>query len=209
MTEAAELEVARLAEPVPGFMPTAEGRALYRAALGAPLDGPFVEIGSWCGKSAVYLGSAARARGGVLFTVDHHRGSEENQPGELYHDPALVDPESGLVDTLPCLRRTLRRAGLESCVIPIVGRSAAVARHWRTPLAFLFIDGGHSLEAARADYAGWASRLPAGGVLAIHDVFPDPEEGGRPPFMVYSDAIASGQFEELEPTGSLRVLRRR
>ena len=205
MTEA---EVAALAEPVPGFMPEEEGLALHRAALAAAERGPLLEIGSWCGKSAVYLGMACRDRGTVLFTVDHHRGSEENQPGEQYHDPRFVDPDTGLVDTLPCLRHTLRMTQLDGCVIPLIGASETVARHWRTPLALVFIDGGHSLDAVRADYAGWAARLMPAGLLAIHDVFPDPSDGGRPPFLVYQEALASGLFAEVSQTGSLRVLRR-
>ena len=148
---AADLDVARTAR---GFMPDAEGLVLHRAALAVAARGPMLEVGGYCGKSAVYLGSAAREAGGLLFSVDHHRGSEENQPGELYCDPEVVDPGSGRVDTLPHFRRTLEAAGLDDWVVAVVGSSAAVARHWRTPLALLFIDGGHSEEAAQADYAG-------------------------------------------------------
>jgi predicted O-methyltransferase YrrM len=203
-----EAEVAALADPVPGFMPAEEGLALHRAARGLRVAGPLLEVGSWCGKSAVYLGTAARSLDTVLYTVDHHRGSEENQPGEQYHDPALFDAAAGAVDTLPCLRRTLRVTNLEDCVIPIVGASRKVARHWRTPLALVFIDGGHSLEAARGDYESWSTHLQPGGLLAIHDVFPDPADGGRPPFLVYEQALASGAFAEVSATGSLRVLSR-
>ncbi len=203
-----EADLVALADPVPGFMPAVEGLALHRAALELQVGGPLLEIGSWCGKSAVYLGTAARARGTVLFTVDHHRGSEENQPGEEYHDPRFFDAEAGAVDTLPCLRRTLRVAKLEDCVIPVVGRSRTVAAHWRTPLALVFVDGGHSLEAARGDYLGWSPHLVPGGLLAIHDVFPDPADGGRPPFVVYEEALASGAYAQAAAVGSLRVLRR-
>lgn len=204
-----ETEVVALAEPVPGFMPRDEGLALHRAALSLAVAGPLLEIGSWCGKSAVYLGTAARERRTVLYTVDHHRGSEENQPGEQYHEPAFYDAEARSLDTLPCLRRTLRVTKLEDCVIPVVGASKLVAANWSTPLAMLFIDGGHSLPAVRDDYDGWTPHLAPRGLLAIHDVFPDPADGGRPPFLVYEQALASGLFEEAaEPTGSLRLLRR-
>lgn len=200
-------DLVALAEPIPGFMPAEEGLALHAAALAAPA-GPLLEIGSWCGKSAVYLGTAARARDSVLFTVDHHRGSEENQPGEQYHDPRFVDPQTGQVDTLPCLRQTLRLTQLEDCVIVVVGKSALVAANWQTRLGLVFIDGGHSLAAVRADYAGWVPHLAPDGLLAIHDVFPNPADGGRPPFEVYQEAVASGDFEEVSATGSLRVLRK-
>lgn len=194
------------ARAAPGFMPDEEGLALHAAALGAP-QGPWVEIGTYCGKSACYLGDAARRCGTVLFSIDHHRGSEENQPGEEYHNPALVDA-SGRVDTLPGLRRTLAAAGLEDTVIPVIGRSSTVARHWGTPLGLLFIDGGHSAAAAHADYESWLPHLVRGGLLLIHDVFPDPADGGRPPFEIFTRALTEGTAAELAAHGSLRVLER-
>lgn len=200
------LEVARRAR---GFMPDEEGLALYESGREAAAGGPMLEVGSYCGKSAVYLGAAARAGGSVLFSVDHHRGSEENQRGWEHHDAGLEDPtNTARLETLPFFRQTIDEAGLDDVVIAVVGHSPAIARWWRTPLGFLFIDGGHSEAAAQADYAGWAPLVVKGGTLAIHDVFPDPADGGRPPFMIYERALASGAFEEVRAVGSLRVLRR-
>jgi MMP 1-O-methyltransferase len=193
---------------VKGFMDPDEGAALYEAGLAAAAMGPMMEIGSYCGKSAVYLGLAAKARGQLLFTLDHHRGSEELQPGWAHHDPDTWDARARAIDTLPFLRDTLRRAALEAHVVAIVGSSAAVARAWRTPLSLVFIDGGHSLEPATADYRGWAPHVMPGGVLAIHDVFPNPADGGQAPFAIYGLALASGMFEEALSVKSLRVLRR-
>src|SRR5262249_17433851 len=167
--------------------------------------GPLLEIGSYCGQSAIYLGAAARACGTILFSVDHHRGSEEQQPGQEYFDPRLVGPD-GRIDTLPPFRRTGAATGPESVVIPIVGDSATVAAHWRTPLGLVFIDGGHSEVAAQADYTGWSPFLRAGGLLVIHDVFASPSQGGQAPFHVFRRALASGQFQEAVAVGSLRVL---
>jgi MMP 1-O-methyltransferase len=206
MTEHPELlDVARAAR---GFMPDDEGLALHRLARERLPHGPVLEVGTYCGKSAVYLGAAARHVGGVVFTVDHHRGSEENQAGWEHHDASLVDPRSGRIDTLPHVRSTLEDAGLEDVVVVVVGESATVARYWRTPLALLFVDGGHGEEPAHADYTGWAPWVMAGGLLAVHDVFPDPADGGRPPYDVYLRALAGGAFEEREAVGSLRVLTR-
>jgi predicted O-methyltransferase YrrM len=173
------------------------------------VDGPFLEVGSYCGKSAIYLGAAARERGRVVFCVDHHRGSEENQPGWEWHEPDLVDPATGVMDTLPIFRRTVYDAGLEGSVVAVVGDSSAVAAAWATPLAFLFIDGGHGAEPARRDYEGWTPQVAPGGLLAIHDVFTDPAAGGQAPHdNVYQPALASGLFTEEQATGSLRLLRR-
>ncbi len=201
---AALLAVARATR---GFMPEDEGGFLYEQALAAGPYGPLLEIGTYCGKSAVYLGAAARATGSTVFTVDHHRGSEENQAGWEHHDPTLVDPRTGRMDTLPVFRRTLEESGLEDEVVALVGGSRTVARHWGTPLALLFIDGGHGVRPAHDDYEGWARWVLPGGLLLIHDVFPDPADGGRPPYEIYLRALADG-FEEVGCSGSLRALRR-
>ncbi len=196
------------AEAARGFMPADEGLALHDAATAVAVPGPLVEVGSYCGKSSVYLGAAARALGRVLFAVDHHRGSEENQEGWEWHEPDLVDPAVGRMDTLPVFRRTVHDAGLEDVVVAVVGSSPVVAANWSTPIAFLFVDGGHGVEPARADFAGWVPHVAPGGVLAIHDVFPDPADGGRPPYEeLYLPALAAG-FTEVSATGSLRILQR-
>jgi predicted O-methyltransferase YrrM len=194
-----------------GFMPSEEGDALYDAAVAAAnaVDAPMVEVGSYCGRSTVWLGAAARAVGTVLFAVDHHRGSEENQAGWEHHDPSVVDPRTGRIDTLPLFRGTIDDAGLEDVVVAVVGQSPTVARHWWTPLSFVFIDGGHGEVPARLDYEGWSRHVAPGGTLAVHDVFADPADGGRPPYeQIYLPALRSGMFTEFGATGSLRLLRR-
>jgi MMP 1-O-methyltransferase len=202
-------ELRAKAEAARGFMPRDEGAALYETAVGVAVDGPFLEVGSYCGKSAIYLGGAAQERGRLLFSVDHHRGSEENQSGWEWHEPDLVDPEVGKMDTLPVFRRTVHGAGLEHTVVAIVGDSPAVADNWGTPLALLFIDGGHGEEPARLDYERWTPHVAPGGMLVIHDVFPDSADGGRPPYeQIYLPALASGRFTESRTVGSLRVLQR-
>ena len=197
-----------LTESVKGFMPVAEGLALNRHGTSLDIEGPFLEVGSYCGKSGIYLGFAAKETGRLLFSVDHHRGSEENQPGWEWHDPEIVDPETGLIDTLPEFRRNIKKAGLEDNVVAVVGDSPAIAKDWSTPLALLFIDGGHGSEPAHADYENWVPKLLIGGKLLIHDVFENPEEGGRPPVEIFQRAGASEFFEEIDAVGSLRVLKR-
>jgi len=198
-----------------GFMPEDEGRALFEAARRAgQADLPdakpatFVEIGAWCGKSTVFIGAAAESTGAVLFSVDHHRGSEENQPGWEYHESDLVDPEVGHIDTLMHWRRTITTTGLEATVMGVVGDSPTIATRWDRPLAFCFIDGGHGEEPAWADYRGWSPHVAVGGWLAIHDVFADTADGGRPPYELYCAALESGEFVDDGECGSLRVLRR-
>ena len=195
-----------------GFMPDDEGLALYRAGLDAAAavpGAPLLEVGSYCGKSSVYLGAAAQESGTVLIAIDHHRGSEENQPGWEWHEPDLVDEAVGRMDTLPWFRRTVFGAGVEKSVVAVVGDSPTVAGFWSTPCALVFIDGGHGEEPASLDYELWTPHVAPGGLLAIHDVFPDPADGGRPPYeRIYLPAIESGRFTDVSATGSLRVLRR-
>lgn len=202
-------DVHALAEGVKGFLAEDEGMRLHALAREASRRGPCLEIGSYCGKSTVYLGLGCKETGGILYALDHHRGSEEQQPGEEYHDPDLFDPEWGGLDSFRHFRRTLVQAGLEETVVPIVCRSEVAARGWATPLGLVFIDGGHSFEAAFNDYACWSPHLLPGGFLAIHDLFPDPAQGGQAPITVYRRALASGLYEELPVVNTLGILRRK
>lgn len=202
-------EALKVALACKGFLDEAEGIRLYTLARELGELGPLLEIGSYCGKSSVYLASGAKAASATLICVDHHRGSEEHQPGEEYHDPELFDRDAQRMDSLGELRRNLRRAGVEDSAVLLVASSQQAARVWSTPLALVFIDGGHSHAQAHADYDGWARHVMPGGVLAIHDLFPDPSTGGQAPIEIYRRALASGAFEALETTRTLGVLRRR
>ncbi|MGW6355373.1 class I SAM-dependent methyltransferase [Streptomyces sp. NPDC055092] len=211
MSAAPKPEILAAFEATKGFMPLGEGLSLYAAAAEAATLGlPLLEVGTYCGRSTILLADAARQAGVSALTVDHHRGSEEQQPGWDYHDPETVDPVVGRMDTLPTFRRTLHAAGLEDHVIALVGRSPQVAAVWGGPLGLVFIDGGHTDEHATADYEGWAPHVAEGGLLLIHDVFPVKidEWTGQAPYRVYLRALESGAFTEVSATDSLRVLRR-
>ena len=201
-----------LALATKGFMPPDEGDALWSAAVEAAAavpHAPMLEVGSYCGRSTIWLGDAAEQCGTVLFAVDHHRGSEENQAGWDHHDVDVVDARVDKMDTLPFVRAAIHDAELEDSVVGVIGKSPVVAATWTTPLSFLFIDGGHGEEPARLDYEGWTPHVAVGGTLAIHDVFPDPADGGRPPYeQIFRPALESGRFQLVSATGSLRVLRR-
>jgi predicted O-methyltransferase YrrM len=197
-----------LIEKTKGFLDHEEGMRIYAVACDAAKKGPLLEIGSYCGKSSIYLGTAAKENNGILYTIDHHRGSEEQQYGEGYFDPDLYDEKEKKVDTFPHLRKTLERAGLEDTVVPMVSRSHVIAKMWATPLSLVFIDGGHTFKAAFNDYNCWTRHIIPGGYLLVHDIFKDPSEGGQAPYQVYKLAIASGQFRVLEMTKTLGVLQR-
>ena len=192
---------------VKGFLDEEEGLRLFELASEACSLGPCLEIGSFCGKSTVYLGVACKIKGKTLFSIDHHQGSEEQQPGQPYFDADLIDSKSGLIDSFPYFRAIIRKAGLDEVVVPMVTKSQVAARDWATPLGLVFIDGGHSYETVITDYKCWYPHLILGGFLVLHDIFLDPAEGGQAPYAVYKLALASGQFEELSMTKTLGALR--
>lgn len=194
--------------PFKGFLADDEALKLYELAKDASIFGPCLEIGSYCGKSAAYIGTGCKENRSILFSIDHHRGSEEQQPGEEYFDPELVDKETGLIDTFRIFRQVIETLSLEDTVIPIVARSEVVARCWSTPLSLVFIDGSHTLESVYTDYRSWSPHLLRGGFLVMHDIFPDPTMGGQAPFKVYKEAVASGAFKELTMVRSLGILQR-
>lgn len=195
-------------DQIKGFLADDEAQALYDRALQASANGPVLEIGSYCGKSTIYLGLACQRNNSTVFALDHHRGSEEHQLGEFFHDPQLYDANEGVMDSFREFRRNIRAAGLEDVVVPIVAGSEIAARHWQTPLAMVFIDGGHSLDAALLDYRCWAPHVQRGGILAIHDLFADAHAGGQAPYAIYRMALASGLFADLGQVNSLGMLQR-
>jgi len=202
-------DIHKMAALVKGFLAPEEGERLYELALEAADTGPCLEIGSYCGKSAVYLGNACKAKQSTLFSIDHHRGSEEQQPGELYFDAELFDPFLYRVDTLGRFRQTLDKAELADVVVPLAAASAVVARNWATPLGLVFIDGGHAADTVLTDYEQWQPHVLPGGYLLFHDIYPDPEDGGQAPYEVYQQALKTAQYGELKMTGSIGVLRRK
>ena len=194
---------------IKGFMDGEEALRLYEEAKAASRMGPVLEIGSYCGRSAVIIGTACREENSILFSIDHHRGSEEQQKGQEYFDPDLYDERTNRINTFPFFREALAKTGLEDSVIPIVSSSATAGRMWKTPLAMVFIDGGHSLGAARGDFETWSPHLIQGGLLVLHDIFMDPAKGGQAPRMVYEQALETGAFDSLEMTKTLGVLRKK
>lgn len=198
-----------LARSIKGFLDDAEGEYLYEIALKASCKGPCLEIGSYCGKSTVYLGMACRQNKAILFALDHHRGSEEQQPGEEYFDPSLFDPHCGSVNTFGAFKRTLQKAQLENTVVPLVCESSVAARQWATPLSMIFIDGGHALETVQADYSLWSPHVMPGGYILFHDIYEDPLQGGQAPFKVFRNATASGLFDDLGKIGTIGILKRK
>ena len=194
---------------VKGFLDDDEAIRLYSLALEVSEHAPCLEIGSYCGKSAIFLGSACRENNTILFSLDHHTGSEEQQPGQEYFDPDLLNHETGKIDTLRLFRKTIDDFDLVNTVVPVIGRSEVVGKVWNTPVSLVFIDGSHAYESALSDYEIWAKHVVPGGYLVFHDIFPDPTQGGQAPYLVYQKAVSSGEYDVLPLFKSLGALRKK
>lgn len=209
MKSATELSEFIQRHAIKGFLAEDEAARLMALAASVSRLGPVLEVGSYCGKSTVYLGEACKATNNTLFAVDHHRGSEEHQLGEEYHDKELFDASIGRMDSLPTFRRTVHLAQLEDAVIPVVASSQQLAPVWSTALGMVFVDGGHSEQAALFDCVHWGKHVVSGGVLAVHDLFELPEEGGQAPYNAFQRILETGEWELLEQVNSLGALRRK
>lgn len=196
-------------DSIKGFMDEQEAKRLYSIALSAAEHGPILEIGSYCGKSSYIIGSACKQKKSILFSIDHHKGSEEHQLDEEYFDLHLYDKNLSRVNTFPCFQETLFRTGLENTVVPIVTDSSTAGKMWKTPVSMLLIDGGHSFDAVYNDFLTWAWHIKSNGFLVIHDLFKEPEKGGQAPWKVYKLALESKDYTELETTKTLGVLQRK
>lgn len=194
---------------VKGFLADNEAAALYAWAYEVAELGPCLEIGSYCGKSSIFLGCACQSKDSVLFSIDHHRGSEEHQLGEQYHDAELFDADARVVDTFPVFRRNIHAFELDDTVVPVVASSMLAGKAWQTPLSMVFIDGGHSHEMSKNDCLTWSRHIQPGGVLAVHDVFANPEDGGQGPYLAVQAVLEQGDFEWLASVSSLAILRKR
>lgn len=193
---------------IKGFLAEDEGEALFRYAQTIAEVGPCLEIGSYCGKSTVYLGEACKITHNTLYAVDHHRGSEEHQLGEEYHDSSLYDDDRQCIDSFPEFRKTVKLAGLDDTVVPVVATSILTVKHWATPLGMVFVDGGHSPQMSMDDCVKWSAKLAPGGILAVHDLFEKPEEGGQGPFLAFQQVMANGGFKKIDQVRSLGFLRK-
>tara|TARA_B100000242_G_scaffold186011_1_gene133698 strand:- start:182 stop:775 length:594 start_codon:yes stop_codon:yes gene_type:complete len=193
---------------VKGFLNDKEAKKLQELFLNVHHLGSVLEIGTYCGKSTLNFALVAKKIDGLIYTIDHHTGSEEHQLGEEYHDEDLYDNRLEKFNTLPEFLKNLKSSNLGNYIIPILSKSSEASKTFLETISLLFIDGGHSHEAALIDYNSWKDKICSGGLLVIHDVFPNPEDGGRPPFEIYSRAQKSKQFEDLGIYETLGILKK-
>ena len=189
-TPETENQTATIAERVDGWLSERQGRELFRAALACAGRGAIVEIGSWKGRSTVWLAAAARRAGTIVYAVDRHEASREDPTARTYDD----------------FRRNLTAAGLLDHVRPLVMSSREAERILEGPVGVLFIDGDHSDAGAQEDFTLWLPRLAPGAALLCHDVSTASYSGPRRMFQRL--VCRSAEFDAVRRVGSMMVARR-
>lgn len=192
---------------IKGFLDLNEGIALYKEVKRVSKNNFCVEIGSYCGKSACFIGQACKENGSLLITIDHHEGSEEQQLGELYFDPEVYDEKLGRVNTLPLLKKNIAKFNLDNVVKPLVMDSISASRIVDNNADLIFIDGSHTFESAESDYELWKNKIRKGGILAIHDIYDSEEEGGQAPNKVFKQSLREN-FALIKRVKSLVLLQK-
>ena len=193
---------------IKGFLSDKEAKKLQELFLKVHHLGSVLEIGTYCGKSALNFSDVAKDVNGIIYTVDHHTGSEEHQLGEEYHDSELFDERLKKFNTLPEFLNNLKSKKMAKFIIPIIDKSQNASNFFSEKISLLFIDGGHSFETALSDYNAWKDKICADGLLVIHDVFPNPKDGGRPPYEIYTLARESKEFDDLGIYETLGILKK-
>ena len=194
-------------DSIKGFLAHEEGLFLYELTKKYCLKNFAVEIGSYCGKSACYIGQACKENKTYLMTIDHHRGSEEQQYGEEYFDPEEYNYDKKIVDTLPTLLKNIQKFRFEEVILPVINSSELASKDIENNIDLVFIDGSHTFESTRKDYVSWKNKIRIGGILAIHDVYDSEVEGGQAPKEIYEKAL-SENFKLLKRVNSLVALLR-
>lgn len=175
-----------------GFMPSHEGQALTKWAKKFSQHGPALEIGTFGAKSALYIAAGISTNNQLIYTIDHHLGSEEHQLGEEYFDSDIYDNHLGRVNTVPLMQANLQQFDESKWIIPIIADANVLAPNWKQELGLLFIDGSHTETSAENDYDNWSSKIHSMGALVIHDIYEKPEEGGQAPYLIYQKALNDG-----------------
>ena len=194
-------------DSIKGFLELNEGIALYEEVKRVSENNFCVEIGSYCGKSTCFIGQACKENKSKLITIDHHKGSEEQQLGELYFDAEVYDEKLGRVNTLPLLEKNLAKFDLEDIVKPLVMDSISASKIVENNADLIFIDGSHTFESAESDYELWKNKIKKGGTLAIHDVYDSEDEGGQAPNKIFKQSLNEG-FNFIKRVKSLVLLQK-
>lgn len=194
----AELEeislVQRSTRGIDGWLTDIEGVGLYLAAKHGPGEGSIVEIGSFKGKSTIWLAKGSkRVDREKVYAVDTHLGSPEHRPGGEF---ASHMPSEGTTELV--FRQSIRQADVEDWVLPLIMSSDDAFKAWRDPIRLLFIDAEHTYEAVRNDFRNWQQHVVVGGLVAFHDVDRWDRESAKlsdgPTRVVYADVAHTNLY---------------
>ena len=128
-----------------------EGCLLFDYASKIPTKGLIIEIGSWRGRSTVWLGQGAMFRGGKVLAVDPHEGMEGF--GESYNE----------------FLNNIERCKVSNNVMPILLTSKVFFENYTEKVDMVFIDGLHDYPTVLNDTLESLDHLKENGILAMHD----------------------------------------
>jgi MMP 1-O-methyltransferase len=183
-------ETKKSTERVEGFLSDSEGETLYNLAKNCKGNGVIVEIGSWKGKSTIWLGSGSKAGNKVkVYAIDPHTGSSEHQK------------ESEKVWTFEEFKKNITNAKVDDIISPIVKTSEEAAKNFNEPIELIFIDGAHEYESVKLDYDLWFPKVLNDGIMAFDDTV-----GWEGPKQVVDDNVyKSNHFKKVKIVDSITL----
>lgn len=126
----------------------------------------FVEVGSWLGKSTVYLATQLRGRGrrARIDAVDTWDGG--NDPILLQHVAAMGGAEKLFQSFL----HNVADAGHADVIYPVRLPSVEAAETYAdNSIDVVYLDAGHSYAEVLADLHAWYPKVKPNGIIAGHD----------------------------------------
>ena len=150
-------KVRQVTSEIDGWLSDSEGELLYKLAKNIPSGQAIVEIGSWKGKSTVWLAKGTEAgQGNKVYSIDPHSRSKAHI-------------SEGERSTYPTFLTNLNKAGVQNTVVPLVTTSDKAARRWQEKVGLLWIDASHEYQDVKRDFLSWKRHLLPGAIVALHD----------------------------------------
>jgi len=170
-----------------GWLAEGEGQLLYNLAKKCD-RGAIVEVGSWKGKSTIWLASGSKkGKKAIVYAIDPHIGSPEHH--KMF----------GKVWTFEEFKKNIKKAGVDDIIVPMVKKSEEAAKNFDKPVGLAFIDGAHEYDMVALDYSLWFPKMVDGGVMAFHDTILSP----GPAKLVEEKLCRSSRFKNISFVGSI------
>jgi len=152
-------ETKRIVKSIQGWVGDKEGAYLFQRAKNCS-KGIIVEIGSWKGKSTVWLARGSKAGNKTrIYAIDPFDG----------RDSKFITIPQPDYSVFEIFKDNIRKAGLNDLITPIVSRSQDASDKIKERIEFLFIDGAHGYEFVKKDFELYFPKVLRGGIIVFHD----------------------------------------